>query len=121
MEGSVFKKSLLLAGSLFLGSCSYSGSLIQKDIPGRPGTVPYRGGTVPYRNDSKAAARRDDAVRKIAKFCGSENYTITNEGASPSSTDLSEVDFQCGSPPSAPPAPATPAQPKNAGASSGSN
>ena len=39
---------------------------------------------MPYRNDAKAAARRDDAVRKIAKYCGSENYTITHEGASPS-------------------------------------
>jgi hypothetical protein len=119
MEGSVLKKSLLLIGLLFLGSCSYSGSLIQKDIPGRPGTVPYRGGTVPYRNDAKAAARRDDAVRKIAKFCGSENYTITHEGASPSSTDLSEVDFQCGPPPSVPVPAGTPAQPQSTGASSG--
>ena len=88
------KKIFLLVVLLFVGSCSYSGNLIQKEVPGSPGTVPYRGGTVPYRNDAKAAARRDDAVRKIAKFCGSENYTITHEGASTSSTDLSEVDFQ---------------------------
>src|SRR5271166_5048019 len=103
-------KSLLLIGLLFVGSCSsYSGNLTEKEMPGSPGTVPNRGGTVPYRNDAKAAARRDDAVRKIAKYCGSENYTITHEGASPSAADMSEVDFQCGSPPSAPPPSATPA------------
>jgi hypothetical protein len=116
----VGKKSFLLVGLLFVGSCSYSGSLIQKEIPGREGTVPSRAGTVPYRNDAKAAARRDDAVRKIAKYCGSESYTITHEGASPTSTDLSEVDFQCGAAPSAPAPAGTPAQPKTTGAPGGS-
>jgi len=115
----VRKKSFLLVGLLFVASCSYSGNLIQKEVPGRQGTVPSRGGTVPYRNDAKAAARRDDAVRKIAKYCGSENYAITHEGASPSSTDLSEVDFQCGAPPSAPAPAGTPAQPRSTGISSG--
>lgn len=117
----MLRKSLLLIGLLFVSSCSYSGHLTEKEVPGSPGTVPNRGGTVPYRNDAKAAARRDDAVRKIANFCGSENYTITHEGASPSAADMSEVDFQCGSPPSAPPPSATPARPKSAGASSDSD
>jgi|SRR5580700_6885974 hypothetical protein len=117
----MLRKGFLLTALLFVGSCSYSGNLIQKEIQGSPGTVPNRGGTVPYRNDAKATARRDDAVRKIAKFCGSENYTITREGASPSAADMSEVDFQCGSPPSAPAPAGTPAQPKSSGASSGSD
>jgi hypothetical protein len=117
----MFRKRFLLVGLLFVGSCSYSGNLIQKQVPGSPGTVPYRGGTVPYRNDAKAAARRDDAVRKIAKFCGSENYTITREGASPSAADMSEVDFQCGSHPSAPASAGIPAQPKSTDAPSGSD
>jgi hypothetical protein len=114
----MLRKSLFLIGLLFMGSCSYSGHLTEKEVPGSPGTVPNRGGTVPYRNDAKAAARRGDAVRKIAKYCGSENYTITHEGASPSASDMSEVDFQCGSPSPAPSPSGTPAQPKSAGASS---
>ena len=115
----MLRKSLILIGLVFVGSCSYSGHLTEKEVPGSPGTVPNRGGTVPYRNDSKAAARRDDAVRKIAKYCGSENYTITHEG--PSAADMSEVDFECGSPPSAPPPSAMPARPKSAGASGDSD
>ena len=117
----MLRKSLILIGLVFVVSCSYSGHLTEKEVPGSPGTVPNRGGTVPYRNDAKAAARRGDAVRKIAKYCGSENYTITHEGASPSAADMSEVDFECGSPSSAPPPSAMPARPKSAGASGDSD
>jgi hypothetical protein len=116
----LLKKSLVLVGLLFVGSCSYSGNIIQREVPGTSGTVPYRGGTVPYRNDAKASARRDDAVRKIAKFCSSENYSITREGASSSAPDMSEVEFQCGPPPTAPAAAVGPTQSKSTNAPTGS-
>jgi hypothetical protein len=57
---------------------------------------------VPYRNDAHADARRGDAVRKIAKFCGSDSYAITREGISSTDSKLSEIDFRCGEQPTAP-------------------
>ncbi len=114
------KKNFLLIGLLLISSCSYSGHLVEKQLSGSPGTVPYRAGTVPYRNDSKAVARRNDALRKIAKFCGSDGYTITREGTSSSGTNMSEVEFQCGVLPSVPASGGTPAQTRNGGAPSGS-
>jgi hypothetical protein len=95
------KKNFLLIGLLLVCSCSHSGRLVEKQLSGSPGTVPYRAGTVPYRNDSRAVARRNDALRKIAKFCGSDGYTITREGTSASGPNTSEVEFQCGEGPGA--------------------
>jgi hypothetical protein len=115
------KNTILLICSLFVCSCHYSGRLVEKqDVAVSPGTVPYRAGTVPYRNDAKAAARRDDSLRKIAKFCGSDGYAITREGTSSSDPNMSEVEFRCGALPSAPASGGTPAQTRNTGAPSGS-
>ncbi len=89
------KRSLLLLIALLpVSACAYSGHLIQRDETG-PGGVQYRAGTVPYKNDSKADRRKDDAVRKLAKFCGSDGYTITKEGPSPSADDMLEIQFRC--------------------------
>ena len=78
-----------------------------------PVLSPYRAGTVPYRNDDKAAARRDDALRKIAKFCGSDGYTVIREGSSPTASNVSEVDFRCGQGPTVSASVGALAQPKN--------
>lgn len=116
------KKTIFLICSLFVCSCHYSGRLVEKqDLAAIPGTVPHRAGTVPYRNDAKAAARRDDALRKIAKFCGSDGYTVTREGSSSTASDMSEVDFRCGEGPPASASQGTQAKPTNAGAPGGSN
>ena len=115
------KKNFLLIGLLLVSSCSYSGRLVEKPLSGSPGTVPYRAGTVPYRNDSKAAARRNDALRKIAKFCGSDGYTVTREGSSSTASNMSEVDFRCGQGPTASASGATLAQPKNSGTPGGTH
>jgi hypothetical protein len=120
------KEIFLLIGSLLVGSCSshYSGRLIEKDVAVGPGTVPYRAGTVPYRNQgdgAKAVARRDDALRKIAKFCGSDGYTVTREGPSVSASNMSEVEFRCGELPAASASRQTPAQAANSGAPGGSH
>jgi hypothetical protein len=97
------KKTILLICLLFVYSCHYSGHLVEKqDVAARAGTVPNRAGTVPYRNDAHADARRGDAVRKIAKFCGSDSYAITREGISSTDSKLSEIDFRCGEQPTAP-------------------
>lgn len=103
-EGSrMCKKTILLICSLFVCSCHYSGHLVEKpETAAIAGTVPNRAGTVPYRNDAHADARRGDAVRKIAKFCGSESYTITREGVSSTDSNTSEIDFRCGEQPIAP-------------------
>ena len=119
------KRIFLLICSVFVCSCSshYSGRLVEKqDVTVSPGTVPYRTGTVPYRNqgsDAKVAARKDDALRKIAKFCGSDGYTVTREGSSSTASNMSEVDFRCGEGPTASASGGTPAQPKNAGTPGG--
>jgi hypothetical protein len=77
------KEIVLFIGALFVGSCSshFSGSLVEQDVSGAQGTAPTRAGAVPYRNDASVAARKDDALKKIARFCGSDSYTITGEGA----------------------------------------
>lgn len=94
------KRMFLLTISLLpIISCAYSGHLIGRQETG-PGGAQYRAGTISYRNDSKAERRKSDAERKIAKFCGSESYTITKEGASVSAGDLSELEFRCGQSPS---------------------
>jgi hypothetical protein len=96
------KKVVLLICSVLVCSCSShrSGRVVEKqDVAGTSGTVPYRTGTVPYRNqgsDAKVAARKDKALRRIAIFCGSEGYTITQEGISSTAPNTSEVDFRCG-------------------------
>lgn len=110
------KKSFLFVCSLFVCSCHYSGRLVEKqDVAVGSGTVPYRAGTVPYRNDAKAAARKDDALRKIAKFCGSEGYAVTGEGNSSADSKMSEVDFRCGQGSTASASSGTLAQPKSPG------
>jgi hypothetical protein len=116
-EGSwMFKKTTLLICSLFVCSCHYSGHLVEKpDTAAIAGTVPHRTGTVPYRNDAHADARRGDAVRKIAKFCGSDSYTVTHEGISSTDSNLSEIDFRCGEEPTAPAAGGTVAPSKDSG------
>jgi len=98
---------MLLAFLPIASSCAYSGHLTVREETG-PGGVHYRAGTVPYRNDSSAASRRDDAVRKIAKYCGSDGYTITKEGPASYAADSSEIRFTCGQPPAASPAAAAP-------------
>jgi len=120
------KRIFLLICSVFVCSCSshYSGRLVEKqDVTVSPGTVPYRAGTVPYRNqgsDAKVAARKDDALRKIAKFCGSDGYTVTREGSSSTASNMSEVDFRCGGEGSTASASGgTLPQPKNAGTPDG--
>lgn len=98
------KKTILLICSLFVSSCSshYSGHLVQtQDVTGSPGSVPTRAGTVPYRNDATAAARKDDALKKIAKFCGSDGYTVTGDGSSSTTPNMSEVSFRCAEGPAA--------------------
>jgi hypothetical protein len=115
----VRKEIVLLIGSLVVGSCSshYSGRLIEKDLPvGSVGSgiVPDRAGTVPYRNQddgAKVAARRDDALRKVAKFCGSDGYTVSREGPSASASNMSEVEFRCGESPATSASGQIPAQP----------
>ena len=108
------KRMFFLICSLFVSSCHYSGRLVEKqEVTVGSGTVPYRAGTVPYRNDDKAAARRDDALRKIAKFCGSDGYTVIREGSSPTASNVSEVDFRCGQGPTASASVGALAQPKN--------
>lgn len=111
------KKIFLLICSLIVCSCSsHSGRLVQKqDVAASPGTVPYRAGTVPYRNDAKAATRRNDALRRIAKFCGSDGYTVTREGSSSTASNMSEVDFRCGEGPGAAPSGGPLAQPNSSG------
>src|SRR5580698_4965079 len=99
---------MLLAFLPIASSCAYSGHMTLREESG-PGGVQYRAGTVPYRNDSKASSRRDDAVRKIAKYCGSNGYTITKEGPSPYAADSSEIRFTCGQAPTAAPAATPPA------------
>ena len=99
----MYKKTILLICSLFVCSCHYSGHLAEKqDTAAVAGTVPHRAGTVPYLNDAHADARRGDAVRKIAKFCGSDSYTITREGVSSTDSSMSEIDFRCGEASTAP-------------------
>jgi len=122
-EGSwMRKKTIFLICSLFVCSCHYSGHLVEKqDVAAIPGTVPSRAGTVPYRNDAKAAARRGDALRKIAKFCGSDGYTITREGTSSTTPDMSEVDFRCGEEPTAPASRGPSAQPTSSGTFGGAH
>lgn len=120
------KKIFLLICSLFVCSCSsHSGRLVQKqDVTVSPGTVPYRAGTVPYRNqggDAKVAARRDNALRKIAKFCGSDGYTVTREGSSSTASNMSEVDFRCGEGPGASASGGTLAQPNSSGTPGGTH
>jgi hypothetical protein len=95
-------KVILLICSILVCSCSshHSGRLVEeRGVTGSPGTVPYRTGTVPYRNqgsDAKVAARKANALRKIAKFCGSDGYSVTREGSSSTASNMSEVDFRCG-------------------------
>ena len=114
------KKTILLICSLFVCSCHYSGHLVEKpDVAARAGTVPDRAGTVPYRNDAHADARRGDAVRKIAKFCGSDSYAITREGISSTDSKLSEIDFRCGEQPTAPATGGTVAPSKDSGTPGG--
>jgi hypothetical protein len=120
------KKIVLLICSLLVCSCSsHSGRLVEKqDVTVSPGTVPYRAGTVPYRNqgsDAKVAARRDNALRKIAKFCGPDGYTVTREGSSSTASNMSEVDFRCGKGPTASASGGTLDQPKNSGTVGGAN
>src|ERR1700719_3831842 len=117
------KKTILLICSLFVCSCHYSGHLVEKQEAATiPGTVANRGGTVPYRNDSHSTTRKDDALRKIAKFCGPGGYTITREGTSPTASDLTEIDFRCsGGEGSAASAPAGTPAPQNPGTSNGKN
>jgi hypothetical protein len=96
------RKILLLVCSVIICSCSshHAGRVVEtQDVAGTSGTVPYRTGTVPYRNqgsDAKVAARKDKALRKIAIFCGSDGYTITQEGNSLTVSNMSEIDFRCG-------------------------
>ena len=114
------KKTILLICSLFVCSCHYSGHLVEKpDTAAIAGTVPNRAGTVPYRNDAHADARRGDAVRKIAKFCGSESYTITREGVSSTDSNTSEIDFRCGVAYTASASAATPTQSNHSGTPDG--
>lgn len=116
------KTIILLICSLFVCSCHYSGHLVEKqDVAAIPGTVPDRAGTVPYRNDAKATTRRDDALRKIAKFCGSDGYTVTREGSSSTASDMSEVDFRCGEGPTASASRGTISQPTSSGTSGGTH
>jgi hypothetical protein len=98
---------MLLAFLPIASSCSYSGHMTLREENG-PGGVQYRAGIVPYKNDSSAASRRDDAVRKIAKYCGSDGYTITKEGPSPYAADSSEIRFTCRQAAAASPAAAAP-------------
>jgi hypothetical protein len=110
------KKIFLLICSLFVCSCHYSGRLIEKQsVTVGSGTVPYRAGTVPYRNDAKAAVRKGDALRKIAKFCGADSYTVTGEGSSSTDSNLSEIDFRCGEGATASASGGALAQPKSSG------
>jgi hypothetical protein len=110
------KKTVLLICSLFVCSCHYSGHLVETpDVAARAGTVPNRAGMVPYRNDSHADARRGDALRKVAKFCGSDSYAITHEGISSTDSNLSEIDFRCGEQPTAPASGETLAPQKSSG------
>jgi hypothetical protein len=111
------KEIVLFIGALFVGSCSshFSGSLVEQDVSGAQGTAPTRAGAVPYRNDASVAARKDDALKKIARFCGSDSYTITGEGPSSAGANLSQVEFRCGELP----ATSTPSQTRPPAANSG--
>jgi len=95
------KNVSLLICSLLVCSCSsHSGRLVREhDVTLIAGTVPHRAGTVPYRNqggDAKVAARKNNALKRIAKFCGAEGYTVSREGISSAAPNMSEVDFRCG-------------------------
>ena len=111
------KKVFLLICSVLVCSCSShrSGRVVEKQsVTDSSGTVPYRTGTVPYRNqgsDAKIAARKDKALHRIAIFCGSEGYTITGEGISSTTPNISEIDFRCGVVRTASTSAGTPAQP----------
>jgi hypothetical protein len=118
------KTNVVLICSLFVWSCTshYSGRLTQtQDVTVSPGTVPYRAGTVPYRNDGTAAARKEDALKKIAKFCGSDDYTVTGEGSSPTEPNMSEVSFRCGQGAVASASAAPPPQPNSSGTPGGTH
>jgi len=93
---------LLLALSTVFGACAYSGHLVPEPMEGTPANPGMRSGYVPYRNDSKAERRKDDALRKIAKYCGSDGYTVTREV--PSAQEV-QIGFTCGSVPASAAAP----------------
>ena len=116
------REIFFLICSLFICSCHHAGRIVQnQDVSASLGTVPYRAGTIPYRNDGKAVARRNNALRKIAKFCGTDGYTVTHEGTSSASPNMSEVDFQCGVGSTASAYPKVPAHPINVGAADASD
>lgn len=85
---------LWLGLTVFVGACSYSGHLVPEPMNGSSPGSGYRSGYVPYRNDSKAQGRKDDALRKIAKYCGTDGYTVTREV--PSAEEV-QIMFRCGS------------------------
>jgi len=80
--------------SLLAGACAYSGNIVPAPMNETGSTPSVRSGYIPYRNDSKADRRKDDALRKIAKYCGSDGYTVTREV---SSAEEIQVNFRCGS------------------------
>jgi hypothetical protein len=84
--------AFIFVTSLTLAACHghWSGHLVRPS-----GNVP---GRVPYRTDqgseSDIAERREDAIRKIEKYCGNEGYTITKEGPS-SDPREKQLQFRC--------------------------
>jgi len=91
--------------SILAGACAYSGNIVPAPMNETGSTPGARSGYAPYRNDSKADRRKDDALRKIAKYCGSDGYTVTSEV--PSAQEV-QVNFRCtsGAVAAATPAPA---------------
>ena len=82
-------------------ACAYSGHL-EQTVQNGPGGVEYRAGSVSYLNDSKAERRKNDATKKIEKYCGTEGYVITKETNAPEGA-TSELQFRCGQTPPAKP------------------
>lgn len=97
---------LLLVLAVVFGACAYSGHLVPEPMNGTPANPGMRSGYVPYRNDSKAERRKDDALRKIAKYCGSDGYTVTREV--PSAEEV-QIGFTCGTAPAPAAAASSPA------------
>jgi hypothetical protein len=104
------KKRFLLTACMVFAACHYSGHLNTFDEPGG-----VRAGSVPYRTDgseSATAARKDDALRKIEKYCRPDSYTIVKEEASTAYPQGSNaIQFRCGEAAAAPAAPVGQAQP----------
>jgi hypothetical protein len=80
--------------SVLAVACAHSGHLVSEPMNETSSIPGVRSGYVLYRNDTKADRRRNDALRKIAKYCGNDGYTVTSETRS---AEEIQINFRCGS------------------------